>query len=74
MSKEQYKSDSRLKNVDDTEDASTSKDAEKLVQVKKEDTAEDKDNEFLIHEKPSDEQMHKSFDDLRKDHMDEEAD
>ena len=74
MSKEQYKPDSRLRNVAETEDASSSKDAEKLVEVKKEDTAEDKENEFLIHEKPSDEQMHESFDDRREDHMDEEAD
>lgn len=74
MSKEQYKPDSRLKNVAETDDASSSKDAEKLVEVKKEDTVEDKENEFLIHEKPSDEQMHESFDDLREDQMDEEAD
>ncbi|WP_411274388.1 hypothetical protein [Daejeonella sp.] len=74
MSKEQYKPDDRLKNVADTEDASSSKSAEKLVNIKKNDTAEDKDNKFLIHEKPSDEQMHESFDDLRKDHIDEETD
>lgn len=74
MSKEKYKPDSRLQNLADTEDATPSKNAEKLVTVKKKDTAEDKENEFLLHDKPSDEQMHESFDDLREDHLDEEAD
>lgn len=74
MSKEKYKPDNRLKNVADKEDASSSKDADKLIKVKKEDTAEDQENDFVIHEKPADEQMHESFDDLRNDHMDEEAD
>ena len=74
MSKNQHKADSRLKNVSDKEDASPSKDSDKLVKVKKEDNAEDEDNEFILHEKPADEQMYESFDDLRKDHMDKEAD
>ena len=74
MSKDEYKADSRLKNVSDKVDASPSKDSDKLVKVKKEDNAADEDNEFILHEKPADEQMHESFDDLRKDHMDEEAD
>ncbi len=74
MSKDEYQADSRLRNVAKTEDASVSKDAEKLVKVKKGDTAEDKENKFIIREKPSDEQMNKSFDDLRENPQDEEAD
>ena len=74
MSKDQHKADSRLKNVSSKEDASPGKDSDKLVEVKKEDNSEDKDNKFILHEKPADEQMHESFDDLRMDHMDEEAD
>jgi hypothetical protein len=73
MSKDEYQADSRLRNVDNTEDASTSKDADKLVKVKKVDSAEDKENKFVIHEKPSDEQINKSFDDLRENPQDEEA-
>ena len=56
------------------EDASPGKDSDKLVEVKKKDNSEDKDNKFILHEKPADEQMYESFDDLRKDHMDKEAD
>jgi hypothetical protein len=67
MSKHEGKQDPRLKNTDQTEDASVKKGSEKLIKVKKEDNAEDKDNEFRVLEKPSDEQMHESFDDLRKD-------
>ncbi len=74
MSGEELRPDSRLKNITETTDASLKDDSEKLVQVKKKDNAEDKDNEFLLHEKPSDEQMHESFDDLRQDHKDEESD
>lgn len=74
MSGEELRPDSRLKNIAETTDASPKDDSEKLVQVKKKDNAEDKDNEFLLHEKPSDEQMHESFDDLREDHKDEESD
>ena len=74
MSNEQYKQDGRLKNTSEKQDASPSKHADKLIEVKKKDTAEDKDNEFLIYETPFDEQMHESFDDLRKDRTDEEGD
>ena len=74
MSKDKNKPDRSLRNLAETEDASSGKDGEKLVPVKKKDTSEDKENKFLIHEQPSDEQMHESFDDLRKDHMEEEAD
>lgn len=74
MSGEELRPDSRLKNIDKTADASPERDSDKLVQVKKKDDAEDKDNEFLLHEKPSDEQMHESFDDLRDNPKDEEAD
>ena len=74
MSKDQHKADNRLKIVSSKEDASTSKDSDKLVEVKKEDNSEDKENKFILHEKPADEQMYESFDDLRKEHMDEEAD
>ena len=74
MSKDQHKADSRLKNVSSKEDASPGKDSDKLVEVKKEDNSDGKENKFILHEKPADEQMHESFDDLRKDHMDEEAD
>jgi hypothetical protein len=73
MSKEQYRSDSRLKNISEKEDASTSKDSDKLIEVKKKDTAEDKDNDFLVHEKPFDEQMHED-DDRGQHSADEEAD
>ena len=74
MSKDQHEADSRLKNVSSKEDASPGKDSDKLVEVKKEDNSEDKENKFILHEKPADEQMYESFDDLRKEHMDEEAD
>jgi len=74
MSKEHYSPNKRLKNTAENEDASPGKDSDKLIEVKKKDTAEDKKNEFLLHEKPFDEQMNKSFSDLRKNHMDEEAD
>ncbi|MBC7758770.1 MAG: hypothetical protein H7069_07945 [Phormidesmis sp. FL-bin-119] len=74
MSKDQHKADSRLKNVSSKEDASSGKDSDKLVEVKKEDNSEDRKNKFILHEKPADEQMYESFDDLRKDHLDEEAD
>ena len=74
MSKDQHEADSRLKNVSSKEDASPGKDSDKLVEVKKEDNSEDKENKFILHEKPADEQMYESFDDLRKKHMDEEAD
>lgn len=74
MSKEEGKQDPRLKNTSNSHDASTSKDSEKLIEVKKKDNAEDKDNDFRVHDKPFDEQMHESFEDLRKDHMDEEGD
>ena len=74
MSKDQHKADSRLKNVSSKEDASPGKDSDKLVEVKKEDNSEDKENKFILQEKPADEQMYESFDDLRKEHMDEEAD
>ncbi len=50
-----------------------SKDAEKLVEVRKTDTAEDSDNDFLVHEKPFDEQMHES-DSPERNSADEEAD
>jgi len=74
MSKEHYSPNKRLKNTTENEDASPGKDSDKLIEVKKKDTAEDKKNEFLLHEKPFDEQMNESFSDLRKNHMDEEAD
>ena len=74
MSKDQHEADSRLKNVSSKEDASPGKDSDKLVEVKKEDNSEDKENKFILQEKPADEQMYESFDDLRKEHMDEEAD
>ena len=74
MSKDQHEADSRLKNVSSKEDASPGKDSDKLVEVKKEDNSEDKENKFILQEKPADEQMYESFDDLRKKHMDEEAD
>jgi hypothetical protein len=74
MNKEQHKPDERLNNVEEKNDASSNKHAPKLIEVKKKDTSEDKDNEFLVHEKPFDEQMHESFTDLRNDLMDEEGD
>jgi len=74
MSKEHYKADNRLKNISENQDASATKDDEKLIEVKKKDTSQDKKNEFLVHQKPADEQMHESFDDLRKDNMDQKAD
>ncbi len=58
MNKEHHKSDSRLKNISEKEDASASKNADKLVEVRKKDTGEDKDNEFVVHQQPFDEQMH----------------
>lgn len=73
MSKEQHRSDDRLKNVSEKEDASVSKDSAKLIEVKKKNTAEDKENEFLVHQKPFDEQMHVS-DDTGQHYGDEEGD
>ena len=73
MSKDQYKVDSRLKNISEKGGASSNQ-TDKLVEVKKRDNAEDKENKFLVHDKPFDEQMYESFDDLRNDHKDEEAD
>lgn len=73
MSKEQHRSDDRLKNVSEKEDASVSKDSAKLIEVKKKNTAEDKENEFLVHQKPFDEQMHES-DDTGQHYGDEEGD
>lgn len=72
MSKEELKPDSRLENISEKRVESTTKDEEKLIEVKKEDTSEDEANEFLVHEKPADEQMHESFDDIRKDDIDKE--
>ncbi len=73
MSKGKIQTDQRLNT--NTADASTSKKgAEKLIEVRKRDNAEDRDNHFILHEKPFDEQMHTSFDDLREDQKDEEAD
>ncbi|SKB28911.1 hypothetical protein [Daejeonella lutea] len=73
MSKEQHRSDNRLKNVSAQEDASASKDADKLVEVRKTDTAEDSENDFVVHEQPFDEQMHEP--DVReRNPSDEDAD
>ncbi|MEJ7692721.1 hypothetical protein [Daejeonella sp.] len=74
MSKEYHRSDNRLKNISEKEDASPSKDADKLIEVRKKDTGEDKDNEFVVHEKPFDEQMHEPSDDQEKHRSDEDAD
>jgi hypothetical protein len=63
MSTPTGKPDSRLNNIAKTEDASTEKDSKKLIEVKKKDTAEDDDNDFVIYDKPFDEQMHDSADD-----------
>lgn len=74
MSKEQKRPDSRLKNIDRQVDASHKKGAGNLIEVRKTDSAEDRDNEFVLHEKPFDEQMNESFEDLRKNNSDEDAD
>ncbi len=74
MNKEQHRSDSRLKNISEKEDASASKKSVKLIEVKKKDTGEDKENKFLVHEKPFDEQMHESPGDLENNNSGEEAD
>jgi hypothetical protein len=71
---DQNRQDSRLKNTAEKKDASTDKSAGKLIEVKKRDNGEDKENKFLLYDKPFDEQMHQSFDDLRDDQRDEEAD
>ncbi len=74
MGKEQQRPDSRLKNIKEEEDASTTRNADRIVEVRKTDNAADKDNEFVLHEKPFDEQMNESSDDLKNDYRDEEAD
>jgi hypothetical protein len=74
MNTDQNRQDSRLKNTAEKKDASPDKSADKLIEVKKRDNGEDKENKFLLHDKPFDEQMHQSFDDLRDDQRDEEAD
>ncbi|MEJ7778379.1 MAG: hypothetical protein WKF68_02215 [Daejeonella sp.] len=75
MSKDKIQADPRLNNIARKDDVSTSKKGtDKLIEVKKRDNAEDNDNNFVLHEKPFDEQMHNSFDDLREDQKDEEAD
>lgn len=70
MTKKYYTPDERLDNIKESEDSSFKKDTEKLVEVKKKDTAEDADNDFTVYDKPFDEQMHDSSE---NDH-DEEAD
>jgi rubrerythrin len=74
MNRVEEKAGHRLNHMHNTEDASSKKDTGKLIEVKKKDTARDKNNNFIVHEKPSDEQMYESFDDLRKDHIDKKAD
>ena len=74
MNKVEEKAGHKLNKMHNTEDASSKKDTGKLIEVKKKDTARDKNNKFIVHEKPSDEQMYESFDDLRKDHIDKKAD
>ena len=65
MTKNTGKPDSRLNNIEKTEDASPKKDSDKLVEVKKTDTAEDDDPKYVGHEKPFDEQMHEPEDDSK---------
>ncbi len=75
MTKDEIKADPRLNNTAKEVDASVSKKGNnKLIEVKKKDSAQDRDNKFTIHEKPFDEQMYNSFDDLRKAQRDEADD
>lgn len=74
MNRDEEKPGHRLNNIHNTEDDFSKKVTGKLIEVKKKDTAKDKNNNFIVHEKPFDEQMYDSFDDLRKDHMDKKAD
>ncbi len=75
MSKDEMEADARLKNTAKEVDSSVSKKGNnKLIEVKKKDSAQDKKSKFTIHEKPFDEQMHNSFDDIRKDQKGEEDD
>ncbi|HEY1010420.1 MAG: hypothetical protein ACO1NS_06035 [Daejeonella sp.] len=74
MSKEEQRPDSRIKNIEPEEDASATKDAPRIVEVRKRDNAADKDNKFVLHQKPFDEQMNESYDDRRSNYSDEEAD
>ena len=73
MNRVEEKAGQRLNNMHNTEDASSKKGTGKLIEVKKKDSPRDKNNKFIVHEKPSDEQMYESFDDLRKDHIDKKA-
>lgn len=73
MSKDKIQADHRL-NANCVDASTGKKGTEKLIEVRKRDNAEDRDNTFILHERPFDEQMYNSFDDLRKDQKDEEAD
>ncbi|MHB1176882.1 MAG: hypothetical protein ACYCZO_00965 [Daejeonella sp.] len=75
MSKDEIQAGSKLNHISKKGDPSTStKDMDKLIEVRKKDNAEDKDNRFILHENPFDEQMYDSFDDLREGQKDEEGD
>ena len=75
MAKDEIEADPRLNNTSKEVDASIGKKGNnKLVEVRKKDSAQDRENKFTIHEKPFDEQMHDSFDDLRKDQKGEADD
>lgn len=73
MNNDQKQPDPRLKNISDTHDASTEKDADKLIEVKKVNDAEDRGSDFVRHEEPFDEQMYDARN-TQDFHSDEEAD
>ncbi len=74
MNREGGKQHPELKNLRETADASKPNNDKKLIEVKKRDTAEDSDNNFVVHEEPFDEQMSGSFRDSDDGNFDEEAD